>query len=110
MAKLETYRQYIQELLTKYAFKPAYGDVEVETIFDTQRDHYQILNVGWDKKSRVYGCSMHLDIKGEKIWIQFNATEVDIAQELVEMGVPKQDIVVGLHSPFMRQFTEFAVS
>ncbi len=53
---------------------------------------------------------MHLDIKGEKIWIQFNATEVEIAQELVEMGVPKQDIVVGRPSPFMRQFTEFAVS
>ena len=65
MAKLETYRQYIQELLTKYAFKPAYGDVEVETIFDTQRDHYQILNVGWDKKtvSTVVPCTWILKVK-----------------------------------------------
>ncbi|HAG80888.1 MAG TPA: XisI protein, partial [Cyanobacteria bacterium UBA12227] len=44
------------------------------------------------------------------IWIQHNMTELDIAQELVRLGVPKEDIVLGLHSPFMRQFTEYAVS
>ena len=110
MANLEKYRQCVQTLLTKYAFKPAYGDIEVETIFDPQRDYYQVMHIGWNNKRRVYSCSMHLDIKDEKIWIQLNATEVDIAEELVKMGVPKQDIVIGFHSPFMRQFTEFAVS
>ncbi|MEB3249760.1 MAG: element excision factor XisI family protein, partial [Merismopediaceae bacterium] len=28
----------------------------------------------------------------------------------VKAGVPKQDIVVGFHSAFMRQFTEYAVN
>jgi XisI protein len=38
MAKLDEYQQYIQEMLGKYAsYKPAYGEVEVETIFDTVR-------------------------------------------------------------------------
>ena len=48
-------------------------------------------------------------IKNEKIWIQQNTTEVDIALELMFMGVPKQDIVIGFHTPKMRQFTDFAV-
>lgn len=110
MARLEEYRQYIQQLLIKYAsYKPAYGDVEVETIFDLERDHYQIVHVGWENKRRVYGCSMHIDIKNEKIWIQWNGTEVDIADELVQMGVLKQDIVIGFHSPSMRKFTDFAM-
>ncbi|WAK74704.1 element excision factor XisI family protein [Arthrospira sp. PCC 9108] len=26
--------------------KPAYGEIEVETIFDTQRNHYQIVHFG----------------------------------------------------------------
>jgi hypothetical protein len=52
---------------------------------------------------------MHLDIKNGKIWIQQNTTEVDIAAELLEMGVPKQDIVIGFHTPKMRQLTSFAV-
>ena len=58
---------------------------------------------------RIYGPMMHLDIKNEKIWIQQNTTEVDIALELMSMGVPKQDIVIGFHTPKMRQFTDFAV-
>jgi hypothetical protein len=35
--------------------------------------------------------------------------EVGIANELVERGVPKKGIVLAFHSPFKRQFTEFAV-
>jgi XisI protein len=110
MVNLEKYRECVQELLTKYgAYKPSYGDVEVEQIFDTLRDHYQLVHVGWENKRRVYGCSMHIDIKNEKIWIQLNGTEVDITEELISMGVPKEDIVIGFHSPYKRQFTDFAV-
>lgn len=54
--------------------------------------------------------SFTLDIKNEKIWLQWNGTEDDIAEILVENGVPKEDIVLGFQSPFMRQFTDYAVS
>ena len=70
---------------------------------------YQLIYVGWHNRRRIYGSVMHLDIKDSKIWIQWNGTEDDIAAELVEMGVPKQDIVLGFHTPHMRQFTDFAV-
>ncbi len=49
------------------------------------------------------------DLKDGKIWLQHNGTELGLAHEFVALGVPKQDIVVGFHSPFKRQFTEFAV-
>jgi hypothetical protein len=65
--------------------------------------------VGWSDEQRIYGCSLHLDIRAEKIWIQHDGTEGGIAQELLDRGVPKQDIVLAFHSPFKRQFTEFAV-
>jgi XisI protein len=111
MAKLDEYRGYIQQLLTKYAARDSHEDgVEVETIFDTNHDHYQLLYVGWRNRRRVYGPVMHLDIKNEKIWIQWNGTEDDIAAELVDMGVLKEDIVLGFHTPYARQFTDFAVS
>jgi hypothetical protein len=44
---------------------------------------------------RIYGCILHFDIKGGKIWLQHNGTEYDIPAQLVAMGVPKTDIVVG---------------
>lgn len=34
-----------------------------------------------------------------KIWVQQDGTEVGIANELVELGVPKKDIVSGFNPP-----------
>lgn len=111
MEKVEKYRDCIKQVLTKYAaYKPSYREVEMQVVFDTEHNHYQVVRVGWDNKQRVYGCPIHLDIKDGKIWIQQNGTEIDLGQDLVNIGVPKSDIVVGFHPPYMRQFTEFAVS
>lgn len=43
-----------------------------------------------------------------KIWIQRDFTEEGVASELVDLGVPKTDIVLGFKPPDMRQFTGFA--
>jgi XisI protein len=110
MASVENYRECVKKLLSKYAsYKYSYGEVETQTVFDTERDHYQIVNVGWEQKHRVYGCSIHIDIKDGKVWIQWNGTDIDIGEELAELGVPKHHIVIGFHPPYMRQLTEYAV-
>jgi hypothetical protein len=110
MANLIKYSEIVQQLLQDYAALS--GDdptVDTELIFDTVRHSYQLVHVGWHDDRRIYGCILHLDIKDGKIWLQHNGTENDIPAELVEMGVAKTDIVVGFHSPFKRQFTEYAV-
>jgi XisI protein len=107
---IEAYRQYIQQLLSERAQRVGMRDgVEMQTLFDTQHDHYQLTYVGWRGDQREFGCVLHLDIKEGKIWIQHDGTEVGIANQLVELGVPKEDIVLAFHAPFMRQFTSFAV-
>lgn len=58
---------------------------------------------------RIYGCSIHLDIKDEKIWIQINNTELDVGQDLVERGIPKEDIVIGFQPPYLRQYSGYAI-
>jgi len=109
-SKGDHYRAIVRKMLAEYgAYKPAHGDIEVQTIFDKERDHYQVVAVGWDKQERIYGCSIHLDIKDEKVWIQANNTELDIGQYLVEMGVPKSDIVIGFQPPFIRKYSGYAV-
>ena len=109
MASLEKYRACIQRLLTKRAEQGGDQWVEAQTIFDTERDHYQLLYSGWRNKKRIFGPVLHLDIKDGKVWIQWNGTEDDIAAELVALGVPKHDIVLGFHTPLLRQYTEYAV-
>jgi hypothetical protein len=110
MEKLAKYRKIIQQILQNYSQqKPDNGNIEVENIFDTERDHYQIVHVGWEGQDWIHSCIIHIDIKNGKIWLQWNGTEDDIAADLVTMGVPKEDIVLGFQSPFMRKFTEYAV-
>jgi XisI protein len=110
MAELNEYQRKIQDLLTELAnYGTSDGQVESQLIFDPDRNHYQLVHVGWRNKRRIYGCVVHLDIKDGKIWVQHNGTEFDISIELAERGIPKQNIVNGFHSSYMRQFTEFAV-
>lgn len=111
MDQLSLYRQYIQELLTERASRRSSNDPIVsEVIFDAVRDRYQLVNVGWKNSStRIYGCILHLDIIDGKIWVQHDGTEEAIAEQLVEKGVSKQEIVLAYHAPHVRQYTEFAV-
>jgi hypothetical protein len=110
MDKLAQYRSYIREVLDDYGqYRPSYGEIEVEKISDTRNDHYQLVTIGWNGNERIHGTLLHIDIKGGKIWIQHDGTEEGIANRLVERGVPKTDIVLAFHTPFRRQFTDFAV-
>lgn len=104
------YRQLIMQILDDYAqYPPSYGDIELEKVIDQSGDHYQLLSVGWHNHQRVHACILHIDIRAGKIWIQHDGTEEGIANRLLIQGVPPQDIVLGFHSPFKRQFTEFAI-
>ncbi|MBW4675771.1 MAG: XisI protein [Desmonostoc geniculatum HA4340-LM1] len=102
------YRELVQRILKGHSIHHSNDDTEIQLIFDTDRDHYQVIHLGWEELRRVYGCIIHVDIKDGKIWIQRDGTEVGVANELVTAGVPKQDIVLGFHAPYKRKFTEFA--
>jgi hypothetical protein len=110
---IEQYRQYVKALLSERARRATMQqnieEYEVQTLFDDDQDHYQLLHVGWRGNKRNFGCILHVDIKAGKIWIQYDGTEVGIANQLVELGVPKQDIVLAFHEPSVRQFTDFGM-
>lgn len=111
MDKLEQYRQNIEQILTHYSrFKPIVGETERFVSFDQQRDHYHLFTVGWNKHQRIYGCLIHIDIRDEKLWIQYDGTENGVANDLMALGIPQEDIVLAFQSAYMRQYTEFAVN
>jgi hypothetical protein len=111
MDKLAQYRQYVQTLMSRYAEDDVSDDeVEVQLICDTERDHYQWMNVGWEHLNRIYRSIIHIDIKDGKIWLQQNLTDQNPAEELVAMGVPREDIVLGLQPPYKRPYTDYGVA
>ena len=110
MDKLQEYRQLIHQLLTENAEPYTHSDnVEAEVICDTQNDHYQLTYVGWNGQKRVFGVILHFDIKDNKIWVQYNGTELSIAKILTQRGVPESDIVLGFHSPLKRPYSGYAI-
>ena len=108
------YREIITDLLSSYANTPSSGgnkdEIEEQLILDTQRDHYQILTIGWENGRRVYYPVFHLDIRDGKIWVQEDATDFDLVGELERRGVAKSDIVLAFQAPYKRPFTGYAVA
>ncbi len=60
--------------------------------------------MGWEGSRRVYGIS----VWSTKIWIQQNNTDREIVSELMALGVPASNIVLGFHPPSARRLTEFS--
>lgn len=111
MERLDQYRQSVLQVLAEHnKYKPSYGDLEQLMIIDIQNDHYQLATIGWEGDRRIFGCLIHIDIKGDKIWIQHDGTEIGVANQLIELGIPKQSIVLGFQDPNARKFTEFAIN
>lgn len=112
MEKIAEYRRIIRQVLTEYAAPPS-ADPEApqeQLLFDAERDHYQILAVGWEGEQRVYFTILHLDIVNGKIRVQENNTDLDIASKLEEQGVPKSDIVLAFQAPSIRSYSGYAVA
>jgi XisI protein len=79
-------------------------------LLDDDRGHYLLLDLGWNDEKYLHATPIHLDLIGSQIWIQYDDTEEGVATDLLEAGIPRQDIVLGFRHPKIRPYTGFAVS
>ena len=90
--------------------KDIFHDAVKHALLDAETDQYLVMSTGWGKAGRIHGCLIHVSIQDGKVWIQRDGTEDGIANELVQAGIPKEDIVLGFHEPEIRPHTGFAVA
>lgn len=110
MVAVADYPQLLRKIIGDYATIPtAVGEIETEVVVDEQLGHFELMRSGWVNGRRVHGPLIHVDIRGEKFWIQHDGTEDGVANDLVAAGVPKDRIVLAFKSPELRKYTEFAV-
>lgn len=111
MERLNQYREIIQAFL-EASIDESSNDPNFETqlICDRDRDHYQLVSLGWQGHRRFYDVLIHLDIKDGKVWIQRNDTDRLIAQELMALGVAREDIILGLQPAYARADTGYSVA
>jgi hypothetical protein len=99
------------QLLQEYnQYRSDDEEIDQDVIFDTERDHYQVMSIGWQGKRRIHHAVIHIDIKGDKVWVQHDSTDAEIANELVERGIPQTQIVLGFQPAHRRQYTGFAAN
>ena len=111
MDTVDKYREKIKSILADYVSVPySIGDIESKLIISDDEKNYLVMTSGWQNKKRVHGCIVHLEIIDNKIWIHRDGTEHGIANDLVDTGIPKNNIVLGFHPANIRPYTEFAVS
>ena len=111
MDTLTRYREVVRNVISEYArYRPAHGEIDTEAVMDPEKDHYEVLHVGWDGPRRVHGVLLHIDIIGNKVWIQHDGTSPGVAEELVAAGIPREAIVLGFRPARLRQHTGFAVA
>ncbi|MHC5934405.1 XisI protein [Nostoc sp.] len=78
--------------------------------FDETRDQYLWFRFGWDDKKQIQYIIIYLCIKNGKVWVEEDATNLCIVDDLLSAGIPQADIVLGFHHPSKRGFTEFATA
>ena len=111
MDQLNRYRQIIEQSLLELARRrPSNPNLEYKTLFDRQADSYALISIGWRQARRIHHFVVHIEIINEKVWIQADNTDLDIAAELERAGISKNEIVLGFHPPHVRPHTEYAAA
>ncbi len=98
----------IQTVLEDIALPGTPSDLDFQIIKDTQQHHYQVVMSGWRGWERVHAIVIHIDLRGDVVWVQADNTDYDVAGSLVKLGVPREKIVLGFQPPSLRQHTGFA--
>ena len=109
---LNQWRRTIKKSLTDVAAIPfpEVVTMSAKTVFDEAADVYLVVVEGWQDARRLHGCLVHVEIKGDKIWVQQDGTEDGVVGDLLAAGIPKDCIVLGFKSPQSRALTQFAVA
>lgn len=112
MDTISKYRDFVKEALTKHAeFANQHTDSDLEThaILDDSNNRFLLLHTGWQEDKRIRSIMAYIRLVKDKIWIEEDWTEDGVASNLLAVGVPKENIVLGFRHPEIRPLTGFAV-
>ncbi len=101
----------VKRVLQEYAdYHLGTQTLQAEVVFDDERGHYLVGEMGWDGDHRVDAIYIHVDLVGDMVWLQRNRTDIRIAEEMVKAGIPRNHIVLGFKPPYVRPDTDYAVA
>jgi len=112
MDQVTRYKQIAKEIAIKTGELGERPDDPVQTqfILDDERGHYLLYFNGWRGEKRTYGSYLHIEVTDTgKVYLHHDGTDLIIAQQLMDQGIPKEHIVLAWQAPIKRGDRGFAV-
>lgn len=110
-SKLTHYQQLLKTIVIRQSqVISSDPNCELLPVCDLENNQFLVIDTGWNVAGRVHNLVFHARIKNDKIWIEWDGFENGVTEELLEAGVPHQDIVLAFYRPERRKLTDFAVA
>ncbi len=109
--KVENYRRILRQIVEQHASTPRRPDqVELVPIIDLVYDNYLLMRIGWDRVGRAHHILFHFRLKEGRVWIEWDGIEHGITNDLIEAGIPEEDIVLAFYGREPLLLTELAAA
>ena len=110
-ASLLDLRRAVEQVMDKWERVPGpQSRFTIRGVRDAAHDRYTLQQLSRPHGLQVANTLAHLEIQGDKIFVEADATEEGIGNELVAVGIPKNQIVLAFYPPDIREMGDFAVS
>lgn len=111
MDKIKKYQEVLKKELEYQASIPFANapKLESQVIIDEAKKHFMLMVIGWNKETYKHYALFHFELKGEKIWVHQNNSNIDLAAFFTENDIPKSDIVLGFLMPEERELSDYGV-
>ncbi|MFQ4136709.1 XisI protein [Nodosilinea sp. PGN35] len=90
-----TLREKVKQVISEYArLTPSHGQIRLDTVFDDTQNRYALMQTGWSQGRRVRGNLIYITLQDDRIYLEYDGMEQGITQDLIELGVPSDQIVL----------------
>lgn len=112
MEKIDTYKNIVQkELAYRQSIKISNAPkLERHLLINQERTEFILMDVGWFKHRYISDVVFHVEIRGGKVWVHNDFTDIGIADYFFREGIPKSDIVLAFLPKYAQEMSEFAVA
>ena len=97
----------LRRIVEDYAIPTINGDTPY-VIADEQQHHYLLVFIGWEGVQQEYHVVLHLQLRGDTVWVHRDRTSEDVTQDLIATGIPTNQIVLGYRPTETRSLAGFA--
>ncbi len=114
MDKVKKHRKIVHDILDEIVRSRVHSRPEIHSylVEDEKKGHFLLFSDGWvDNDKRFYGCSVHVQVDDRgMVWLFYDMSDYEIGKQILEKGIPPNQLVPAFQPPDVREEMGFAVA